>query len=72
MEERNSILDKLNRPQNWNGWELKDASEDLKRDIEIVMAAVTQYVKALQFASKGSSERQGDRDGCSKGVWGCT
>ena len=32
--------------------ELQDASEDLKRDSEIVMAAVKQYGNALEFASE--------------------
>ena len=51
-EKRNNILEKLNRPWNWNGWELQDASEDMKRDSEIVMAAVKQYGNALEFASE--------------------
>ena len=39
-EERNNILEKLNRHWSADGWKLKDTSEDLKRDREIVMAAV--------------------------------
>ena len=51
-KERNNILEKLNRPCNWNGWELQDASEDLQRDSEIVMASVKQYGNALEFSSE--------------------
>ena len=52
MEDRSNILELLNRPWSWNGWALKDTSEDLKRDSEIVMTAVKQYGKALEFASE--------------------
>ena len=52
MEERNNILEPLKRPSSWDGWELKDASENLKRDNEIVMAAVKTNGKALKFASE--------------------
>ena len=58
-KERNNILEKLNRPWNWNGWELQDASQDLKRYSEIVVAAVKQYGNALEFAS---DDLQKDRD----------
>ena len=50
-EERNNILEKLERPVILNGWDLEFASEDLKRDREIVMAAVKQDFRALEFAS---------------------
>ena len=52
MQERNNILELLKEPRSWNGWELKDASDDLKRDREIVMAAVKQNGRALEFASE--------------------
>ena len=52
MEERNNILETLNGPRSRDGWALKDASENLKRDSEIVMAAVKQYGNALEFASE--------------------
>ena len=51
-KERNNILEKLNRPWNWNGWKLQDASEYLKRDSEIVMAAVKHVGNVLEFASE--------------------
>ena len=39
-EERDKILDLLKRPWSRNGWRLKDASKNIKRDREIVMATV--------------------------------
>ena len=51
MEECNNILEKFNRPWTRNGWSLQIASENLKRDSEIVIAAVKQNGKALQFTS---------------------
>ena len=36
-EDRNNILDKLNRLWSRDGWALKDASEDLKRDRSLSM-----------------------------------
>ena len=41
-QDRNNILELLNRPWSWNEWVLKDASDDQKRDREIVMDAVKQ------------------------------
>ena len=58
-KERDNILELLKRPWSWNGWRLKDASENLKRDGEIVMAVIRQNGKALNFASK---DLQGDRN----------
>ena len=51
-KERNNILELLNRPWSLNGWILNDASDDQKRDKEIVMAAVNQYGLALKFISE--------------------
>ena len=51
MEERNSILETLNRPWSQDEWNLDFASKDLKRDRDIVMAAVKQRGWALKDAS---------------------
>ena len=59
MEERNNILERLKGPWSLNGWHLKDASDHLKRDSEIVMAAVKQNGNALEFASE---DLQKDRE----------
>ena len=59
MEERNNILEKLNRPRSRDGWALKDASENLKRYREIVMAVVKPDGNELEFAS---DDLQKDRD----------
>jgi hypothetical protein len=42
-----------------NGWALEYASEELKRDREVVMEAVKQEGTALQYASE---ELRGDRE----------
>ena len=52
MEECNNIIELLKRPWNWDGWALKDASEDMKGDREIVMAAVKQNGDALECISR--------------------
>ena len=51
-EDRNNILDKLNRLWSRDGWALKDASEDMKRDRDIVMTAVKQNGWSPQLASE--------------------
>ena len=51
MEERNNILEKLNRPWSLYGWHLKYASEDVKRDRYIVMAAVNHDANSSSFPS---------------------
>ena len=52
MEESNIILDELYTPWIHNGWALKDASEDLKIDREIVRAAVKQNGRNIKFVSE--------------------
>ena len=52
QEKRNKILEKLGTPWSWNGWRLEDASENLRRDREIVMAVVKLYGLTLEFASE--------------------
>ena len=58
-EKHKNILEKLNGTWCWNGRVLEDASEDLRRDREIVMAAVKHHGYALQFVSE---DLQIDRD----------
>ena len=52
MLRNNIILDQLYTPWIHNGWALKDASEGLKIDREIVMAAVKQHGRNVKFASE--------------------
>ena len=55
MEKHNNILqtilEKLKRPWSHNGWDLKDASDNLKIDRDIVMAAVKDDGWNIEFAS---------------------
>ena len=51
-EEHDNILELLRTPCSWNDWRLKDASENIKIDVEIVMAAVRHNGFALKFASE--------------------
>merc|ERR1711988_1450344 len=48
-----------------NRLELKDASEEMKSDRELCMAAVAQHWRALEFASK---RLRGDRELCMAAV----
>ena len=48
---RNTIFEIMSTPWSRDGWRLKGASENLRRDREIVMAAVKQYGLVLQFVS---------------------
>ena len=58
-EERDNILDILRTTWSWNGWRLKDALMNLKRNRETVMDAVRQNEGTLKFLSE---DIRGDRD----------
>ena len=58
-DKRDNILELLKKPWVQNGWRLENASENHKRDREIVISAINQIVFSIEFAP---GDLWGDRD----------